>query len=142
VSVCSMTFLQNSLEDIALSQRGTPALGHFVTALSKHFVVDQQNPRLDWSKDKSKMRCINDHELKSSDLIKSRTTPQEYTKRKAYTTCFRKLQQLQQSASNPDQAGPSRQPTGGNEHDQMNVDDDHFLPPPSVWTPAPNPQPE
>ncbi|GER26955.1 30S ribosomal protein S7 [Striga asiatica] len=130
VRVCSMTFLQNTLQEIALTRRGIPALGHFVTALARHFEITPEAYRLHGEiglQDRTEMRCTNYNELKQADLIKDRTTAKEYTKRNAYDTYFKKLQQNQ---PNSDQAGSSRPPTAGDEHAQMNVDDAHFLPPP------------
>ncbi|GER54861.1 lysine--tRNA ligase [Striga asiatica] len=96
VRVCSMTFLQNSFQEIALSKRGLPALGHFVTALAHHFDVTPEAYRLHGEmalQDTSEMRCINFNELKQADLILNWRTAKEYTKRAAYETYFKKLQQ-------------------------------------------------
>ncbi|GER43440.1 senescence-associated protein [Striga asiatica] len=130
VRVCSMTFLHNTLHEIALTRRGTPELGHFVTALVHHFEITPEAYRLHEEiglQDRTEMRCINYNELKQADLIKDRTTAKEYMKRNAYDTYFKKLQQNQ---PNSDQAGSSRPSTAGDENEQMDVDDDHFLPPP------------
>ncbi|GER37382.1 cytochrome P450 [Striga asiatica] len=93
VKVCSMTFLQNSLQEVALGKRGIPALGHVVTPLVKHFGIPDQPVFIDatWSLEGEPMRCINEHELRNADLIQNRTTPWEYTKRKPYDTYFKKL---------------------------------------------------
>ncbi|GER39579.1 transcriptional regulator [Striga asiatica] len=127
VRVCSMTFLQNSLQEIALTRRGLPALGYFVTALANHFDITPEAYRLHGEialQERSEMRCLNYNELKQADLIRNRTIAKEYTKRTAYDTYFKKLQQGQ---PNSDPAGSSRQPTEGDEHEQMNVDEDHLL---------------
>ncbi|GER39298.1 cytochrome c biogenesis ATP-binding exportprotein CcmA [Striga asiatica] len=136
VRVCSMTFLQNILQEIALTRHGIPTLGHFVTALARHFEINPEAYNLHGQiglQDRSEMQCINFNELKQANYIKNRTTAQEYTKRNAYNTYFKKLQQDQ---PNSDQAGSSRQPTAGDEHEQMNVDADHFLPPPPAASTA------
>ncbi|GER32673.1 hypothetical protein STAS_08755 [Striga asiatica] len=119
--------------EIALTQRGIPALGHFVTALARHIEITPEAYRLHGEiglQDRTEMRCINYNELKQAYLIKDRTTAKEYTKRNAYDTYFKKLQQNQ---PNSDQAESSRPPTAGDEHAQMNVDDAHFLPPPPTF---------
>ncbi|GER50087.1 cytidinediphosphate diacylglycerol synthase 2 [Striga asiatica] len=104
VRVCSMTFLQNSFQEIALSKRGLPALGHFVTALARHFDVTPEAYRLHGEmalQDKSEMRCINFNELKQADLILTRRIAKEYTKRTAYETYFKKLQQADEYRRGP-----------------------------------------
>ncbi|GER57652.1 metal-dependent phosphohydrolase, partial [Striga asiatica] len=96
VRVCSMTFLQNSFQEIALSKRGLPALGHFVTALANHFDITPEAYRLHGEialRERSEMRSLNYNELKQADLIRNRTTVKPYTKRTAYDTYFKKLQQ-------------------------------------------------
>ncbi|GER40802.1 P-loop containing nucleoside triphosphatehydrolases superfamily protein [Striga asiatica] len=108
-AVCSMTFLQDSLQEVALNLRSASALGHVVTALTKHFRIPTQAVRIDpaCSLEGTLMQCINEHELQQSDLIKNRTTAQVYTKRKAYKAYFKKLKES--AAANTDQAGSSRQ---------------------------------
>ncbi|GER40829.1 methylenetetrahydrofolate--tRNA-(uracil-5-)-methyltransferase TrmFO [Striga asiatica] len=93
VKVCSMTFLQDCLQEIALNQRGILALGHVVTALAKHFRIPAQPVFIDatWSVEGAPMQCLNEHELRQADLIQNRTTPQEYTKRKVYDIYFKKI---------------------------------------------------
>ncbi|GER30407.1 AP2/B3-like transcriptional factor family protein [Striga asiatica] len=73
VKVCSMTFLQNSLQEVALEKCGIPALGHVVTALAKHFGIPDQPVFIDatWSMEGDPMRCINEHELRQADLIQN-----------------------------------------------------------------------
>ncbi|GER36609.1 dynamin related protein [Striga asiatica] len=122
VRVCSMTFFQNSLQEVALSRRGVPALGHFVTALARHFGVDPEPYNLHdiiYHEDKSTMRCINFAELKNADLIKTRTTAQPYMSRQAFTSYF---QRLGQSVPTTDRPGSSRQPTDTDEHERMLMD--------------------
>ncbi|GER45755.1 phospholipase C 2 [Striga asiatica] len=110
VKVCSMTFFPNSLQDVELGKRGIPTLGHVVTALAKHFGIPDQPIFIDatWSLEGEPMRCINEHDLRNADLIQNGTTPREYTKRKAYDTYFKKLNEGE--APTTDQAGTSRQP--------------------------------
>ncbi|GER39670.1 pol polyprotein [Striga asiatica] len=102
VRVCSMTFLQNSLQEIALTRRGLPALGHFVTALGRGDIlasasstaatISTSPQKSTVYMERSEMRCLNYNELKQADLIRNRTTAKEYTKRTAYDTYFKKLQ--------------------------------------------------
>ncbi|GER33447.1 AP2/B3-like transcriptional factor family protein [Striga asiatica] len=123
VKVCSMTFLQNSLQEVALGKRGIPALGHVVTALAKYFDIPDQPVFIDatWSYEGEPMRNINEHELRTADLIRNRTTPREYTKRKAYDSYFKKLQEGAEPTT--DEAGPSRL-VDDNEHEPMPMDED------------------
>ncbi|GER36245.1 ribonuclease 2 [Striga asiatica] len=81
--------------EIALTRRGLPALGHFVTALANHFDITPEAYRLHGEialQERSEMRCLNYNELKQADLIRNQTTAKEYTKRTAYDTYFKKLQ--------------------------------------------------
>ncbi|GER33141.1 thyroxine-binding globulin [Striga asiatica] len=112
VKVCSMTFLQDSLQEFALNQSELPALGHVVTALTKHFRIPVVIVNIEptWSLEGTPMRCINEHELKQS--------AQEYTKRKAYKAYFKKL--TESSTTNTDQAGSSRQSSDKDKHEKMN----------------------
>ncbi|GER51088.1 AraC family transcriptional regulator [Striga asiatica] len=99
------TGLSNSLQEIALTRRGLPALGHFVTALANHFDITPEAYRLHGEialQERSEMRCLNYNELKQADLVRNRTTAKEYTQRTAYDTYFKKLQQ---GPPNSDPAG-------------------------------------
>ncbi|GER31383.1 reticulon family protein [Striga asiatica] len=71
VKVCSITFLQNTLQEVALGKRGIPALGHVVTTLAKHFRIPDQHVFINvtWSLEGEPLRCINEHELRNVDLI-------------------------------------------------------------------------